>query len=77
MANENKLALEWRRGYYCACANIMGSHGDPVITEDVLRACGRVNFEGIDAFDIERLKPVADEIARKNTPTPARSGERK
>ena len=65
MKKESKSDLAFRQGYYCATANIIATHGETVIAEDVLKAYGRVNFSGIDAYDVKKLKPIADEIARK------------
>jgi hypothetical protein len=61
----SKPNIEFKRGYYLAVANIILTHGESVIAEDVLKNYGKVDFKGIDPYDIEVLKPIAAEIARK------------
>lgn len=56
---------EFRRGYYLAVATLVRQHGAESMGEDVPRAYGAVDFGGIDAYDVEVLKPIADEITRK------------
>ena len=63
---EAKLESAFRRGYYLATANIMRTHDQDVIAEDVLRQYGAVNFRGIDPMEIKILKPIAAEMRRKS-----------
>ena len=65
---EAKCELEFRRGYLLATANIMRTHDQGVIAEDVLGAyvtTGNINWRGIDPMEIKILKPIAAEIRRK------------
>ena len=57
--------LEFRRGYYLAVAVIIRSHDETQVAEDVLKAYGPVDFEGIDGYDVEVLRPLQKEIDRK------------
>ena len=57
--------LEFRRGYYLATANLMKMHGQSTMAQDLLRNYGAVNFRGIDAIDVDVLRPIAAEIRRK------------
>ena len=75
MKAESRLELEWRRGFYCACATMITAHGEDSRVEDVLRCAGKVNFRGIDPYDREALKQTAAELKRKaraSAPTPER-----
>lgn len=63
--NDKRLELEWRRGFYCAVSTLVRAHGCAVEAQDVLRACGKVNFEGIDDYDVQALMPIAAEIKRR------------
>jgi hypothetical protein len=56
---------EFRRGYYLAVATLLRQHGAALMGEDVLRAYGPVNFDGIDPYVLRLLKPIAAEITRK------------
>lgn len=65
MTHKDELALEFRRGYYLATANILTLHGADVAAQDVLKAYGAVDFDGIDPYDRAKLQPIADELNRK------------
>jgi hypothetical protein len=66
MTNEQDAELEFRKGYYLATANILRTHDQSVIAEDVLKAYGAVDFKGIDPMEIKLLKPIAAELKRKS-----------
>jgi len=57
----------WRigfdNGYSCACANIVKSHGEDSIAEDVLKV--NLNIENISEDDLSVLIPVIKNIKRK------------
>jgi len=65
MTKEQELELEFRRGYYLACANIMRTHHCDMTTGDVFKQYGKPNFKGIDPMEIKILKPIAAELRRK------------
>lgn len=56
---------EFKEGYYLAVANIVRTHGETTIAEDVLKEYGAVDFSGIDPVDAKVLEPIAREIKRK------------
>jgi hypothetical protein len=70
---------EFRRGYYLAVATFIRAHDQKQVAEDVLKAYGAIDFTGIDEYDLEVLRPLADEIARKrasflDSPKPGTKG---
>lgn len=65
-AAESRLAMEWKRGFYCACATLIRAHGPDSRVEDVLRCAGKPNFRGIDQMDREVLRPHINEMRRKD-----------
>ena len=54
MKKEEELELEFRRGYYCAVANLVSMHGEGIEAVEVLRTYGEINFDGISEYDKER-----------------------
>jgi hypothetical protein len=67
MTEAQKSELEFRRGYYLAVANIIRTHCEYTVAEDVLRGYGTIDFKGIDPLEIKLLKRVASEIKRKSS----------
>lgn len=47
---------EWKRGFVCAAAVILRTHGCEVVAKDVLRCAGSDALEHADAEDIATLK---------------------
>ena len=64
MKKEEELELEFRRGYYCAVANLVSMHGEGIEAVEVLRTYGEINFDGISEYDKEKRKKSAEEVAR-------------
>lgn len=64
MNMEQKLELEFRRGYYLAVANLMRLHGCDVEARETLSQYGHFNPEGIEEYDLKILRPLAKEIER-------------
>jgi hypothetical protein len=60
-----KEALEFKRGYFMAVANLMQLHDADVIAGDVLSAYGHVDLKGIDEHDRKLLRPLIREIKRR------------
>ena len=62
-------ADDFTRGYLIAVANIMHTHGEDVIAEDVLSELGETEGVlrrlGFDSFDAVPLRKLFREIARK------------
>jgi hypothetical protein len=61
----NAERLAFRQGYYLAVATLVRQHDASTEAVDLLNEFGAVNFRGIDAFDVEVLRPIASEITRK------------
>lgn len=61
---EHKLSLEFKRGYYIAVANMVRLHRCEVEARDTLEAYGKIDFVGIDPYDVKTLKPLAAESKR-------------
>lgn len=61
---------QFSQGYFCACANMMRDHGEATMVEDCLKANFMTEKEmraiGVDESDIEILRPIINEITRKN-----------
>jgi hypothetical protein len=61
---------DFSKGYMCACANIINTHGESGIAEDVFKGNGmsvkQMRSYGIDEADIQTLMPVIKEVRRKN-----------
>lgn len=53
--SDKKLQIEWERGYICAVANIIHTHGDTVIAKDVLMGCSNPDWTHIDSYDVKTL----------------------
>lgn len=65
---ESRLQKEWKIGYLLAVANIIRTHREDTIAEDVLRQYapdGNIDWSGIDPMDRKILRPIAREIRRK------------
>ena len=57
---------EWfERGYVCAAAEIMRTHGEDVVAKDVLRAVLPINWAKIDEYDRNALKDVRADVERQ------------
>ncbi len=61
--------LAFRQGYYLAVATLVRMHDQPGMAAELLRAFGKINFHGIDEFDLEVLKPVVANEMRKRLAT--------
>lgn len=60
------------KGYACAVASIVKSHGPSTETREALIACGLTSMKalreaGCDRFDIETLRPLIKDIASERT----------
>jgi hypothetical protein len=55
----------FERGYVCAAAEIIRTHGEDVVAKDVLRAILPVNWRNIDGHDREALKEVRADLRRE------------
>lgn len=53
--NDKEAAREWSRGYFCAIANILRTHGDDVIAKDAARGGGLPNIDEVCPEDLEIL----------------------
>ena len=62
----------WDVGYACACAEIIRTHDQPTIAEDVYESnfltVSQLRAAGVDEYDIKVLKPIIREIERKRNP---------
>jgi hypothetical protein len=67
--SERQQELEFRRGYYCAVANLVRLHGADVEARDTLFNYGKFDERGIDESDLQILRPLAKEIKRLQTIT--------
>ncbi|TGN08586.1 hypothetical protein [Leptospira bandrabouensis] len=60
---------EFEKGYLCATAEIIRTHGEDTIALDVFKGCpmtiNEMRKAGIEEFDIEALKPIVKEWRRK------------
>lgn len=61
---------DFSKGFACAVVQIIETHGEQTIAEDVFR-CNFMSIEtmkkiGVDEHDIEILKPIVKEIERKS-----------
>lgn len=52
---EAEAAREWSRGYFCAVANILRTHGDDVIAKDAARGGGIPSIDEVCPEDLEIL----------------------
>jgi hypothetical protein len=50
---------QFTRGYVCAAAEIMRTHGNKQIARDVLRSAGKVDWNDINEADREALGDLA------------------
>jgi hypothetical protein len=66
---EKAFMTAWRigfdNGYSCACANLVKSHGEDSIAEDILKC--NLNVENISEDDLDVLMPIIKEIERKKS----------
>lgn len=46
----------FQRGYVCAVATLVKSHGADVEADELLRALGSINWRWIDQYDKDNLK---------------------
>jgi len=56
---------QFERGYVCAVAEIIRTHGEDVVAKDVLRGILPVNWRNIDEYDREALKSVRADLRRE------------
>ena len=65
MSNTNRDAEWFERGYVCAVAEIIRTHGEDVVAKDVLRAVLPINWTKIDEYDRNALKDVRADLERE------------
>lgn len=49
--------LNFRRGYYCAVANLHRMHNIGV-EKELLQQYGKLNFDGIDEYDVKTIREI-------------------
>ena len=47
---------DFTKGMICAAAIIASSHGEIMMAEEILQACGKINWRAIDNYDREKLR---------------------
>ena len=61
----------FNHGYLLAISTMLHQHDDPVMAEDAIRDSGisweQVRKLGLDEFDLKVLRPIFQEIERKDT----------
>jgi hypothetical protein len=65
MGEQRDNGSRWfERGYVCAAAEIIRTHGEDVIARDVLRGIGLIDWDDIDEGDRDALKEVRRDLER-------------
>lgn len=64
MGTKDVETLWFERGYVCAVAEIIRTHGADVIAEDVLRGLGSIDWNDIDETDRDTLAEVREQMER-------------
>jgi hypothetical protein len=65
MSRINDDAEWFERGYVCAVAEIIRTHGEDVVAKDVLRGVLPINWKKIDKYDRDALKEVRADLERE------------
>jgi hypothetical protein len=58
-------SAQFERGYVCAVAEIIRTHGEDVVAKDVLRGILPINWRNIDEYDRKTLKDVRADLRRE------------